>query len=367
VNIVGIHLEPGGVGWLRCWNWTTALRRRGHKVKHQPHASKQFEWHQLDDYLGDADVVIAGRMAHAQLFAALLAGRSRYHYKLVVDTDDNSDDIPHFNYAHPDYHPGTNVSRLIRTELREADLVTVSTQPLAAWASQYAKRIVVAPNCVDTRLYDGVRSRQKEHRHRNDLRIYWGGGGGHYDDLLVARDAVLRIMRERPNAKLIFSNFIPDWAADLPPFRVFMIRFAHFNAYPKVLKWLCADVAIAPLVDNAFNTCKSNIKYLTYAMSDIPAVYQDLAPYSNVLHGVTGMKAATSDDWYEHLNTLLDYPELRATIAREAKRDVLANWTIDRHIVRYEAMLSELANQHIPELTYLTEGRPVEAPCLTSA
>src|SRR5688572_12556276 len=174
-------------------------------------------------------------MAHAQVFAALLAGRKLYGYKLLVDTDDNSDDLPKFNYAYPDYHSGAGTARLVHAQLREADLVTVSTPRLAEWARKYAGRVVVMPNCIDTKLYASVRSREKEARHRDDIRIYWGGGGGHYDDLLKVRDTLLRIFAERPNVKLIFSNFLPDWAADLPPYRCFMIRFAHFNAYPKVL------------------------------------------------------------------------------------------------------------------------------------
>lgn len=360
MNIVGIHLEPGGVGWLRCWNWTTALKSRGHDVKHRPHEATQFEWSELDDYLRGADVVITCRMANAQVFAALLAGRDLYHYKLIVDTDDYSDDLPKYNQAHNDYHSGAGVNRLVRAELREADLVTVSTDRLASWASKYAKRVVVMPNCIDTSMYTGVWERNKEARHSNDMRIYWGGGGGHYGDLLQVKEPILRIFAERPNVKLIFSNILPDWAVDLPASRVFFIRFAHWNAYPKVLKWLCADIGIAPLVDNEFNACKSNVKYLSYAMADIPGLYQDLDPYSCVKDTVTGMKARTQEEWYAALNCLIDNPDLRASIAENAKADVLKLWTIDRHIVRYETMLNELITpMNIPEFTMLAEGVPL--------
>lgn len=247
MNVVGIHLEPGPVGWYRCWNWMTALQRRGHSVKHRPHASVQFEWSEIDDYLKDADVVVCGRMHHAEVFAGLMAGRDKYGYKLVVDTDDNSDATPVYNQSYADYHSAAGPNRIVRGELREADLVTVSTQPLKEWAEKYARApVVIMPNCVDLDLYSTVRTRQKEFRHRNDIRIYWGGGGGHYDDLLKVRDPLLRICAERPNVKLVFSNFIPDWAIDLPSFQVFMIRMAHFNAYHKILRWLCADIAIAP-------------------------------------------------------------------------------------------------------------------------
>jgi Glycosyl transferases group 1 len=364
VKIVAIHMEPGPVGWHRCWNWTMAMQRRGHSVKHRPHGSTQFEWDELDDYLRGADVVITGRMAHAQVFAALMAGRDRYHYKLVVDTDDNSDNLPRFNYAFSDYHGGTGAARISRAEYREADLVTVATTRLKEWVSQYAKRVVHVPNVVDPRLHANVRSRQKEARHSNDVRIYWGGGGGHYDDLLKVRDSLLRICAERPNVKLIFSNFIPDWAADLPAHRVFMIRFAHFNAYPKVLKWLCADVAVAPLVDHEFNRCKSHVKYLDYAMAGIPAVYQDIDAYDSVVHGVTGLK--TTDGWYEDVTRLLDEPVFARCIAENAYANVMDKWTIDQWAPRYETMLQELVGTKTSEFTMLEEGKVLEAQCLSS-
>lgn len=362
MKIVAVHLEPGAVGWFRCWNWTTAMKRRGHKVTQRVHESTQFDWATVDDHFRGADVVIAGRMHHPQVFSALLAGRKLYGYKLVVDTDDNSDEIPSYNQSFADYHGGAGTARIVRGELREADLVTVSTPRMVRFVEKYAKRVVVTWNNVDTSLYSTARYRQKEERHRNDFRIYWGGGGGHYNDLLIVKDALLRIFRERPNVKLVFSNFMPDWAADLPPFRCFMVRFAHFNAYPKVLRWICPDIAIAPLVDNEFNRCKSHVKYLDYGMASVPGIYQDLDPYDTVTHGATGLKATTPDDWYAKLNVLIDNAEMRTRIAANAREDILAKWTIDTHAPAYEKMLLELVGgKAAPELTYLSEGEPIEA------
>lgn len=369
MNIVGVHLEPGPVGWYRCWNWTTALSRRGHSVKHRPHVSTQFEWSEIDAFLKGADVVITGKMHHGEVFAGLMAGRDRYGYKLVVDTDDNSDLLPSYNQAFSDYHPAAGPHRIIRAELREADLVTVSTQPLKEWADKYAVRrgAVVMPNCIDPSLYVGIRGREKEERHKGDQRIYWGGGAGHYGDLLLVKDAMHRIMAERSNVKLVFSNVMPDWAADFPAFRCFFIRSAHVNAFSKILRWLCADVGLAPLVDNEFNRCKSNIKYLDYAMAGIPGVYQNLEPYASVKDGLTGLKATTSEDWYRAITQILDDRDAAQKMAATAKSDVLANWTIDRHIGRYEQMLKELRYPVPVEFKYLGEDAPVEAPCLTTA
>ena len=363
MRIVGIHLEPGGVGWHRLWCWTEGLKRLGHDVWHRPHIGTQFEWREIDSIVNGADIVIAGRMHNAQVFAGLLAGRKLYNYKLVIDTDDNAEVIPKYNQAFADYHVATGSTKIVHAELREADLVTVSTRNLETYAKKYSHNVAVVPNVVDPRRFANVRMREKEARHRGDLRIYWGGGGGHYDDLVSVKEAVLRIFREYPQVKLVFSNFIPDWAADLPPFRVFMIPFAQFNAYPKVLKWLCADVAIAPLVDNEFNRCKSHVKYLDYAMAEIPGVYQDLDPYAEaVWHGQTGMKAKTPDDWYNCIKTLVDDPALRQSIAKNAREDVLRTWTVDNWIMLYDSLMKDtvaLGKAAAQEPVSLSEGVPI--------
>jgi glycosyltransferase involved in cell wall biosynthesis len=365
MKIVGIHMEPGAVGWHRVWCWMDAMKRLGHKVVHKPHEGTQFyiDDDSLDQMVRGADVVVAGRMHDARAFSGILAGRDLYKYRIIVDTDDDLDSLPAYNHASVDYHSGTGMARICRAEYTHADMVTVSTDHLRGKTEKYAKRTAVIPNVVDPRIYASVRDRQKEPRHRDDLRIYWGGGFGHYDDLLVVKDALLRVFRERPNVKLVFSGFIPDWASDLPPFRVFMVRFAPFETYAKVLKWICADVALAPLVDNEFNKSKSHVKYLTYAMAGIPGVYSSLLPYDSVEHGLTGLKAANSEEWYEAINTLLDNPSQRKAIAACAVDDVMENWTVDKWAPKYEALLEEVAvKKPVPEFQYL----PEEAPCLMS-
>lgn len=345
------------------------MARRGHKVIHRPHEGTQFMVGsgELDDMVRDADVVLAGRMHHGKAFASLMAGRDLYGYKLIVDTDDDIDSLPEYNQAFPDYHEGTGVARVIRNEYRAADLVTVSTAHLANQVAKYCQQPpVVIPNVIDPRMWEGAKRREKEPRHRDDLRIYWGGGAGHYADLLLVRDVLLRIFHERPNVKLVFSYFLPDWAVDLPAFRCLIVPFAPFGAYPKVLRWTCADVAIAPLVDNLFNRSKSHVKYLNYAMGMVPGVYSSLLPYESVEHGWTGLKAANGDEWHEGISGLLDDAELRQRIARNAYEDVMANWTVDSHAGRYETMLEEAISAPKVGISALTEGVPVEAACLTT-
>jgi hypothetical protein len=49
--------------------------------------------------------------------------------------------------------------------------------------------------------------------------------------------------------------------------------------YPRELVGKNIDIVVAPLLDNVFNRCKSNIKFLEMSALGIPCICQDLAPY----------------------------------------------------------------------------------------
>lgn len=350
MKIVYAHNEPGPVGWLRVWQWGRAMKSRGHEVWMRADQSEQITKKNVDAVCKGADVVVCGRTHDPESFVLLLAARSLYGFKLVVDTDDNTDEIPPYAHSFEDWHPGSFLRRLIRGEYREADLVTVTTGTLSSVVRKYAKQVEIMPNCVDLAWHAAVRFRDKEKRH-DDFRIYWGGGANHYDDLLVVKDALLKVCAERPGVKLIFSNFIPDWAVnELPARRTFVIPVAQFDMYPRVLAWLCADIAIAPLVDNVFNGCKSHIKYLDYAMARIPAVYQDSSAYDTVRHNETGLKARNAADWYSAITYLLSDRDHAKRLAVNALEDVIDNWTVSHWVERYESMLTELVAPQLQEV-----------------
>ena len=72
------------------------------------------------------------------------------------------------------------------------------------------------------------------------------------------------------------------------------------------------DIGLAPLHPNFFNCCKSNIKFLEYALAGIPGLYSNVGPYADsVLHGDTGflVEENTQEHWFEALHHVLQNPE----------------------------------------------------------
>jgi hypothetical protein len=365
VKIVGFAAENMASSHLRVRQWIDAMKARGHSADFYDDGMDNLA--KFDERVRGADVVVYGRTHDGRKVALLHGGKKVHGYKIVCDTDDLVTDIPSYNFAAQMFHDASGFKRLFIMQYRLADAVTCSTRYLVEATKEFTPNVYLVPNCADMALWSGVRTRQKEARHRDDIRVYWGGGGGHWDDVLKLRDPLLRIFAERPQVKLIFSNFVPAWAATLPQHRVFFLPLAPYRGpWQKILAWLCVDIGLAPLVANPFNRAKSHVKWLDYGMARIAGVYESIDAYDSVVDGVTGLKASTPDEWYERIRLLVDESALRQRLGDQARRDVMAHWMVGQHVADYERMLKRVCGMPRVEVVELVEGEEVEAvPCQT--
>ena len=328
--------------------WVRAMNALGHKATFYKGGMNEPD--KLDERVKNCDIVITGRTHDPRQIAMLHAGRDIYKYKLVVDTDDLITDIPAYNMASQLFHNATGMVRISLGEYAAADTMTVSTEFLRKETLRHNPNTVLIPNYVDSESMGGIRWRDKEDRHKDDIRLYWGGGGGHYDDLLLVSKPILALFHEYPKLKLIFGNFVPHWAAMLPINRVFLHKVVPYYDYPKLVAWLCADIGIAPLVDNPFNRAKSHVKYLDYYIAHVPGVYQNIDAYTemdSVRHGATGLLASSENNWYNNLKQLIDDKEARLSIAEAASEDLVVRWDIRNHAYKYERMLLDTLTRPI--------------------
>ena len=367
MRIVGFRAANTASTQFRVVNWIDALGRLGHDATsygspfHAPTDTtivRSFV-EEFDARVNGADVVLYGLTVEAREIAMLQAGRAAHGYRLVVDTDDLVTEVPSYNQASSWYHNASGLIRIAESQYRNSDALVVSTEELRRMSDHYNPRVIHMPNVVDPGMYEPLRFREKEPRHKDDIRIFWGGGGGHWDDLLIVKDALLKVCAARPNVKLVFGNFVPGWAMSLPSNRVFLIPMQPFSNYYKVLAWACPDIGLAPLVDNQFNRCKSHVKYLDYTLTATPGVYSALEPYGAITDGETGLIARTESDWYDRIMELVDNAPLRRKIALNSWDDVMGRWHVDKWIGRYEQMLNEVISAQPPAVHELAEGVPI--------
>jgi len=101
------------------------------------------------------------------------------------------------------------------------------------------------------------------------------------------------------------------------------------------------DVAFAPSAEDNMARGKSDLRWLEASALRIPLVaHPDL--YPEVEDGVTGMTARTAPEAEEALLRLIDDPELRERIGRQAHEYVAANRSIRALAEAWRDVLTEV-------------------------
>jgi hypothetical protein len=144
-----------------------------------------------------------------------------------------------------------------------------------------------------------------------------------------------RILREFKNTQLVLLGD-PRVAESFKGYCVEMMLGVPFEYWPDKINGLQLDIGLAPLLDNEFNRCKSNIKWQEYAIAKIPGVYSSVV-YSSTAHHVTfdgniGMAADTEHQWYRCLKNYIVCKNLRDDIASHAYSFVRSEYSLEKNI-----------------------------------
>jgi glycosyltransferase involved in cell wall biosynthesis len=108
--------------------------------------------------------------------------------------------------------------------------------------------------------------------------------------------------------------------------RIERVDYVDWKRLPSELARL--DICIAPLAGNAFNQCKSDIKWLEASLVCVPTVASPVGQLGeSIIHGRTGMLAGTPRAWSDALSMLIETPERGDTIAKAAREQVLRERT----------------------------------------
>jgi glycosyltransferase involved in cell wall biosynthesis len=221
-------------------------------------------------------------------------------------------------------HPAMEVEQAIdrsrpkiRFLLREADIVTVSTTPLAERLLHFNERITVWENALDETLIPEARKPAE-----SGADIGYFGTHSHLQDLLAIVEplesaAANRQMRPTlelcglTNDQRIAQLFRHSMAVSLRSVQGDYTRFHQMLA--QEARWA---VGLAPLLPGSFNNSKSDIKALDYAAAGIPTVVSDVLPYADLPAEAT-LRVATKD-FGTAVFALLDDPSLQKRIAEGA-------------------------------------------------
>ncbi len=229
-----------------------------------------------DIFEHDFDVIIFNRMLpmfKQKKFLQELRKRGTY---VICDIDDH--------WLLPQNHVSKKSGDKLRTQsieaLKYSDEVWVTHEHLGKEVDRLNGNWYVIPNALDPT------DEQWKPKESYGQSIGWAGGITHFNDLMLTKDCF-----KRPPVVCGWSDDA-EWIRLRKEFPAQYIKAADVANYGNLYNYF--DIAIAPLVDNKFNTYKSNLKILEAGLKGLPIFVQNIHPYIDDAKGIYKV-----DNWME--------------------------------------------------------------------
>lgn len=246
----------------------------------------------------------------------------------IITLDDLMTDLPEKSSLYRQIKSNfRDARRRLREGLSLVDRLIVTTEPLAAFASEFIGDIHIVPNRVSKSAWWGLPTLRRAGR---KPRVGWVGAQQHRGDLEILHEVIRATAHE---VDWVFMGMWPEGLDDCICEKHPGVPFAE---YPMAVARLNLDLAVAPLEMNAFNESKSNLRLLEYGAMGWPVVCSDIFPYQTNDAPVARV-ANTTEAWVEAIRSRVHdldaaYREgdaLRAWVGRDyLLEDHLDEWML---------------------------------------
>ena len=237
----------------------------------------------------------------------------------------------------------------------QADACICTTHEMAHQMREFNPTTFVLPNGFDAMALDASRRAVRRRAPDPDglLRLgYATGTRTHQADFRVAAEAIGRILRQRPQCRLVLFRDPAYQTPIMDP-----TEFPALAGLDGQIEWRDAvplsdlpnelvrfDISLAPLeVGNPFCEAKSELKYFEAALVEVCTVASPTAPMRRVIRdGQTGRLAASTEAWHTAMLELVDDPALRRRLAHRAYLDVLWQFGPQRRMAALSSILQQI-------------------------
>jgi processive 1,2-diacylglycerol beta-glucosyltransferase len=231
----------------------------------------------------------------------------------------------------------------IMANISYADYIWTSTEELKQKIKGIAPTtpIIVSRNAIDYAdpQWKSVRPKSKNKR---DVVIGYAGSTTHYMDLDIMKNPIRRLNQNKTlRNKIMFHLFGVDLNSDYGKI-VWKHQIDVFTGGGKSENLMVSggiivynyssfyeqmDIALAPLLDNDFNRCKSELKILEAGSKYKPFIGTDMITYSRASANID--LCSSEDDWVESIKELVMDKQLRESLGRELGEFVRDEWILD--------------------------------------
>lgn len=260
---------------------------------------------------------------------------------IILDMDDLLTQVP---APHPTYAHYQKIKSSLIKLLEMVDIVTVTNNRLKEYYQRYNPNVYVLSNFLDKQIWN--RNVLPEGKKMADkIVIGYAGLPTHAYDFKAVTPAIKYIL-SKYNDKVCFKfiGCVPDGLAGLSGVD-YISELVSYHEYANTIMDNNFDFVIAPLEDNVFNRCKSNIKFLEYSICGYAGIYSAVGPYiDSIAPDETGVLVKnTTDEWIMAMELLINNPELRHTLGRNAFNYVKTNYSPEERLKEWSQLYSQIA------------------------
>jgi glycosyltransferase involved in cell wall biosynthesis/GT2 family glycosyltransferase len=332
-RVLVFPLNESGTGRYRCIDPLHQLERQGqleaiwlpsHELKTEPFLPNHYEIHRLQ-----ADVVFIQQALSDKHFAYFKQLKELSGLPFIFSLDDLLTSLP--DQSNRKSLVFRDMRHRLRRTLALCERLIVSTQPLADFYAEFIDDIEVIPNALDIASWP-INSSHAEHSARK-LRVGWAGATQHSGDLALIEEVVKALAGE---VTWVFMGMCPE---SLEAFVDEVHPYVSYAEYPSALAELDLDLALAPLEDNPFNRCKSNLRLLEYGIQGWPVIASKVYPYMQNQPPITLVENEV-DAWVAAIKAAIAEPHKFAAQGKSLKNWVDQNYSLKDQLTHWMQTIS---------------------------
>lgn len=266
----------------------------------------------------------------------------------VFEIDDALSSVPEKSWHAPYMIP--NIDAKLSRAANLCDVVTVTTQDLADHMRKVCGPTIpirIVPNMLgrdDMESCYAIRQQLSPNKGAK-LRVGWGGGIGHIGDLELLNDAMVQLKDE---VQWVFLGMDPKVPNGVDKH---YLGAATPDRYLASLQAMNIDLMVAPLEENHFNRCKSNLRLIEGGACKYATIASPVAPYHTDSPPVFAY-ADNTDEWVASIRAFAKLsPEARAYHGQQMLNWVNKHYVMDDHLAaRIKGWLPDDTEPFVPNL-----------------
>ena len=234
------------------------------------------------------------------------------------------------------------INNVVNNFIVNADMITCSTEYLSGEYMQLNTNTKVLPNCVSPDDWNDEPLKNDTDK----VRVGLVGSVCYHHDFSVIKELIKELDDSDKVQLVLFGLWKDKKRSDNPLVEeVHRKEFAFWDSiknkehapwcdmseYADTLDQLRLDMMLIPRIENHFNKCKSNLKFLEAGMLEIPVIASGFtnSPYSVDIDGTNGVLVGEVEEWRDKVWDLVNDKDKRVKMGKEAKQYVIKHYSIE--------------------------------------